>query len=75
MLSLRFLAWHFLGETIQSGAHDSIEDAKTALRLYRKYEELEKEGKVNASLELVYDVGMKHQWKVPNSKTPTVPME
>lgn len=81
MLSLRFLAWHFFGETIQSETHDSIEDAKTALRLYRKHEELEKRGEINAALTELYEVGKKYNWKVPeensqsNAGTPAAPLE
>lgn len=38
-LGLAFLAWYLFRENIQNGTHDSIEDAKTALRLWRKWEE------------------------------------
>ncbi|XP_022643626.1 PAN2-PAN3 deadenylation complex catalytic subunit PAN2-like [Varroa destructor] len=84
MLSLRFLAWHFFGETIQSETHDSIEDAKTALRLYRKYLELEQRDEINAALTELYEVGKKYNWKVPkdgagggysNAGTPAAPLE
>ena len=43
-LSLRFLAWHLLGEQMvnrMQDKHDSIEDAQTALSLYDKYVELQ----------------------------------
>ncbi|ESZ94294.1 hypothetical protein SBOR_5290 [Sclerotinia borealis F-4128] len=38
-LGLAFLAWYLFREDIQIETHDSIEDARTALRLWRKWEE------------------------------------
>ncbi|KAH7987000.1 hypothetical protein HPB52_024576 [Rhipicephalus sanguineus] len=55
------------GLKIQSKMHDSIEDAKTALRLYRKYQQLEREGRVTESLKEMYEAGRKSSWKVPGA--------
>ncbi|TGO70876.1 hypothetical protein BELL_0652g00040 [Botrytis elliptica] len=38
-LGLAFLAWYLFREDIQVETHDSIEDARTALRLWKKWEE------------------------------------
>uniref|UniRef100_A0A668TAI9 USP domain-containing protein n=1 Tax=Oreochromis aureus TaxID=47969 RepID=A0A668TAI9_OREAU len=69
MISLKFLAWYFLGLNIQGETHDSTEDSCTALKLYRKYLELYQEGGnhyVTKVLYEVYDKGFQLNWKVPD---------
>jgi len=64
-VSLKFLAWFFLKSKIQGATHDSIEDAVTSLRLYRKYLEFKKENSVGENLTKMYEVGKEINWKVP----------
>ena len=49
---------------IQSEVHDSLEDARAALYLYRKYQELKEQDILGKSLEELYDKGKKLNWKV-----------
>lgn len=53
---------------IQSVTHDSIEDARTALKLYHKHQEMAKDGgmeNVREKLREMYEKGRKLQWKIP----------
>ncbi|XP_071541540.1 PAN2-PAN3 deadenylation complex catalytic subunit PAN2 isoform X1 [Panulirus ornatus] len=68
MVSLKFLAWHFLKLKIQSVTHDSIEDARTALALYQKYCELKANGTLVMELQKLYEAGKKAQWRVPGEE-------
>ena len=56
-LSLKFLTWFVLGENIQTDTHDSIEDARSALRLYKTYYEFEEDGTFDEKLEELYREG------------------
>lgn len=62
---------------IQGETHDSIEDARTALQLYRKYLELSKNGTEPESFHKVlkglYEKGRKMDWKVPEPEGQTSP--
>jgi PAB-dependent poly(A)-specific ribonuclease subunit 2 len=56
-LSLRFLTWYILKEDIQQETHDSIEDARSALLLYKAYQMFEEEHTFDEKLEELYRVG------------------
>lgn len=64
MISLRFLANVLLGLDIQQSTHDSIEDSRTALQLYRRYQELTAQGTFDEVLQEIYAIGRKRLWKV-----------
>ena len=59
-LSLRFLASYLLKEDIQQETHDSIEDARTAVRLYHKYLEMQAAGNFQGQLLEIYRFGKQH---------------
>jgi PAB-dependent poly(A)-specific ribonuclease subunit 2 len=67
-LSLAFLAWYLLKEDIQLETHDSIEDARTALKLYRKYLEFDDAGILEAMLEDIYKAGRATNFKPPRGR-------
>ncbi|KIY66064.1 hypothetical protein CYLTODRAFT_455741 [Cylindrobasidium torrendii FP15055 ss-10] len=64
-LSLRFLSYFVLGEHIQTDTHDSIEDARCALDLYKRYHEFEDEGIFDDKLEELYKLGRQYNFKPP----------
>lgn len=61
-----FLKNFFLGITIQSNTHDSTEDASTALRLYRRHQELMQKGEqeFHGTLNRLYETGRSLNWQV-----------
>ena len=65
-LSLRFLAAYFLKEDIQDEVHDSIEDAKIALLLYRHYQSVANKGHLHLQgvLQELYAYGVKTNWTI-----------
>ncbi|KAI1848947.1 hypothetical protein JX266_005375 [Neoarthrinium moseri] len=69
-LSLQFLAWCLLKEDIQLETHDSIEDARTALRLYRKYQEFTDAGIFESMLQDIYSKGFAMNFKPPSKQGP-----
>jgi hypothetical protein len=56
-LSLRFLAWFLLKQDIQLAEHDSIEDARSALLLYKKYLDFIEEGRFKDVMEDIFESG------------------
>lgn len=82
-LSLAFLAWHLLKEDIQLETHDSIEDSRTALKLYRKFLEYKDAGILEPMLQDIYRVGRDVNFKPPRkddqgikrTETPPLPAD
>ncbi len=64
-LSLAFLAWYLLKEEIQLETHDSIEDARTALKLWGKWKEFVDAGVQENMLSEIYRVGREVGFKPP----------
>ncbi|ODV97320.1 hypothetical protein PACTADRAFT_66279 [Pachysolen tannophilus NRRL Y-2460] len=64
-LSLKFLSYILLKERVQTGNHDSIEDARTALTLYKKYLELKEKGELTSTLNWIYSEGHNMRFKPP----------
>ncbi|CEP64772.1 poly(A)-specific ribonuclease LALA0_S13e02652g [Lachancea lanzarotensis] len=67
-LALRYLAFSLLDSDVQSGNHDSIEDAYTALALYRKYLQLVESGTFEITLDQIYEEGRLCGFKVPGDR-------
>jgi hypothetical protein len=65
-ISLRFLAFYILNEHIQDEIHDSCEDSRVALDLYRKYEETIAQGwdHLQSILYELYQFGNKTNWTI-----------
>ncbi|ODV88230.1 hypothetical protein CANARDRAFT_26383 [[Candida] arabinofermentans NRRL YB-2248] len=65
-LGLKFLIYQLFDDRIQTGNHDSIEDAYSALKLYKKYLQLKKNGTLEKTLQRIYLEGQFSRFKVPN---------
>lgn len=64
-LSLKFLAHVVLAESVQARNHDLIEDAYTALLLYKRYLELQALGDFEQELLRIYMEGQQLRFRVP----------
>ncbi|EJD46063.1 hypothetical protein AURDEDRAFT_87257 [Auricularia subglabra TFB-10046 SS5] len=71
-LNLRFLSWFVLKQEIQTANHDSIEDARAALLLYKKWHE-SAEGEFSKILEALYRDGKEHNYRAPSAQPSPVP--
>jgi len=61
-ISLKFLASFLLNLDIQTGTHNSIEDARTALALYQAYLRLIEAGQFESTLNQIYHIGRLTNW-------------
>lgn len=64
--SLRFLSAYLLRQDIQAETHDSIEDARAALDLYKLYLRLQESGDLRAKIQEMYDWGRIHGYNPDN---------
>ncbi|KAK4684555.1 PAB-dependent poly(A)-specific ribonuclease subunit 2, partial [Tremellales sp. Uapishka_1] len=72
-LSLRFLSWFLLKKDIQTNTHDSIEDARYALLLYKLYRSFEEQGRFEDVMEDIFIEGQKTGFKPPSADRPPSP--
>ncbi|RQM24821.1 hypothetical protein B5M09_001115 [Aphanomyces astaci] len=63
-IALRFLCAYLLKTEIQLDTHDSIEDARAALRLHNKYIELVAANDFDKTLVEIYSAGRHCRWKI-----------
>ncbi|WVQ97692.1 PAB-dependent poly(A)-specific ribonuclease subunit PAN2 [Kwoniella sp. CBS 9459] len=72
-LSLRFLAWYLLKKDIQTHSHDSIEDAKYALLLFRLWKRYEGQDEVAFEnvMDDIFNEGHKLGFKPPADRPPS----
>lgn len=64
-LSLKYLIYQLFKDNVQVGNHDSIEDADSAMRAYRKYLELKSNGTFEDVLQRIYLEGQMSQFRIP----------
>jgi hypothetical protein len=62
-LSLRFLTWFLLKKDIQTKEHDSIEDARHAYLLYKRFLEFEADGRFDDVMDDIFAEGHKTGFK------------
>lgn len=68
-LGLKFLAHYVLDKEVQTGNHESIEDAVSSLLLYKEYLKLKNTGQLESVLFKLYLEGQMNRFKVPTAVT------
>lgn len=58
-LSLRFLSWFLLKKDIQTSSHDSIEDARHALLLYKLWKDFKRDNRLSDVMDDIFFEGHK----------------
>jgi PAB-dependent poly(A)-specific ribonuclease subunit 2 len=58
-LSLRFLTWFLLKKDIQTSSHDSIEDARYALLLYKLWTNFKRDNRLSDVMDDIFFEGHK----------------
>lgn len=58
-LSLRFLTWFLLKKDIQTSSHDSIEDARYALLLYKLWKNFKRDNRLSDVMDDIFFEGHK----------------
>jgi len=58
-LSLRFLSWFLLKKDIQTASHDSIEDARYALLLYKLWTNFKRDNRLSDVMDDIFFEGHK----------------
>ncbi|GMS89518.1 hypothetical protein PENTCL1PPCAC_11693, partial [Pristionchus entomophagus] len=69
LISLQFLAFHLLDLKIQESTHDSVEDARVSLQLFRKWQELQEAGSLDKKIRWLYDEGKVANWRLSSGST------
>ncbi len=67
-MSLRFLAHYVLKQDIQGETHDSVEDARVALHLYRYHKMCKRDGTLYKTINKLYEYGRGVDFKARPSR-------
>ncbi|GMR42482.1 hypothetical protein PMAYCL1PPCAC_12677, partial [Pristionchus mayeri] len=70
LISLQFLAFHLLDLKIQESTHDSVEDARVSLQLFRKWQQLQEAGTLDSTIRWLYEEGKSTNWRLSSNSLP-----